>query len=284
MAVGEVSEQDWIVGSTGVWAGDPQGEWRSHGPYPFAVEGIQRAESSLLVGTGHGLWEAPLDPVGRWTQLHDEALTEVLDVARDAEGAPVAAGSYGVSVSTTDEFGLRRWRSLTEDLSPDQRYTNVIRLAGPDLWLAATEAGVLISTNSGLHWESTELSGSPVRSLEKLDDQWWAGTDDRGLWCSHDGHAWKQVDCPAAAVFSVALSGNNLLVGGYDGVHWRNAQGVWKQSGPRALIRCLVMAGKIWVAGADPGGLWVSGDEGASWHRQGPFQRVTVICPPGGAA
>jgi hypothetical protein len=284
MAVDEVSERDWLVGAVGVWAGNPQGEWRRHGPYPFAVEGIQRGKNNLLIGTGHGLWEAPLDPTGRWVQLHDETLTEVLDVARDGDGAPVAAGSYGVSVSTVDELGLPRWRSLTEDLSPDQRYTNVVRLAGPELWLAGTEAGVLASTNSGLHWEPTELSGSPVRSLERLRDQWWAGTDDQGLWCSHEGHAWKQVDCPVSAVFSVAFSDENLLVGGYDGIHCRNAQGHWQRSGPQALIRCLAVEGDTWVAGADPGGLWISDDKGISWRRQGPFQRITVICPPGGAS
>jgi hypothetical protein len=273
---------DWLVGDVGVWVGRPGAEWRRHGAYPFAVQGIHRCADKLLVGTGHGLWEAPMDPAGRWVQLHDETLTEVLDVTCNEVGAPVAAGTYGVSVATADELGLPRWRSVTESFSPDQRYTNVLRLASPDLWLAGTEAGVLVSTDGGEQWQVTGLSGSPVRCIERLDECWWAGTDDRGLWSSHDGHAWTPVASPSMAVFSVAAARNALLLGAYDGIYRRDAAGTWERSGPRALIRCLVVDGDTWTAGADPGGLWFSRDAGASWRRTGPFQRVAVICGPEG--
>ena len=223
-----------------------------------------------------------MGPAGRWVQLHDETLTEVLDVTCNEVGAPVAAGTYGVSVATADELGLPRWRSVTESFSPDQRYTNVLRLASPDLWLAGTEAGVLVSTDGGEQWQVTGLSGSPVRCIERLDECWWAGTDDRGLWSSHDGHAWTPVASPSMAVFSVAAARNALLLGAYDGIYRRDAAGTWERSGPRALIRCLVVDGDTWTAGADPGGLWFSRDAGASWRRTGPFQRVAVICGPEG--
>ncbi|HCL30139.1 MAG TPA: hypothetical protein DIC52_17100 [Candidatus Latescibacteria bacterium] len=272
---------DWLVGDVGVWAGTLGGGWRRHGPYPFAVQGLSRTATDLLVGTGHGLWQAPIDPRHRWVQLHDEILTEVMTVVRDASGAPVAAGSYGVSVATDDELGFKRWRSLTEELSPDERYTNVLHLEA-GLWLAGTEAGVLISVDDGANWQHTDLSGSPVRCLTRIDDSCWAGTDDRGLWCSQDGRIWRQVDCPTTAVFSVAEAGSCLLVGGYDGIYCRDAQGLWQRSGPRALIRCLTVAGDVWAAGADPGGLWYSQDEGGTWRRSGPFKHVHVICGPMG--
>ena len=273
--------QGWFVGEMGVWAGHPGGAWQRLGNYPFPVHGLCRADENLLVGTGYGLWEAFADPARRWVQLHDETLTEVVAVAREASGAPVAAGSYGVAVSTADELGLPRWLSLTEHLSPNERYTNTLCLA-PELWLAGTEAGVLVSSDGGVGWERTDLMGSPVRCIERIGDAWWAGTDDRGLWRSDDGLAWKRVDCPTAAVFSIAAADNWLLVGGYDGIYRRDVDDVWKRSGPRALFCCLVVDTDIWVAGADPGGLWYSQDEGRSWHRTGPFLRVCVVCGPMG--
>jgi hypothetical protein len=274
--------EEWLVGEMGVWAGRPGGVWRRHGNYPFPVHGLFRGEEGLLVGTGYGLWEAFPDPARRWVPLHDETLTEVVAVGRDATGAPVVAGSYGVAVSTADELGLPRWVSLTEDRSPNERFTNALCLAAPDLWLAGTEAGVLVSIDGGARWERTDLMGSPVRCIDRIADDWWAGTDDRGLWRSHDGHAWRRVDCPSPAVFSVAAAGDMLLVGGYDGIYRRDAHNVWERSGPRALIRCLVVDDGTWVAGADPGGVWYSDEEGRSWRRTGPFQRVSVICGPTG--
>jgi hypothetical protein len=278
--------EEWLVGEAGVWVGRPgSADWRRHGDYPFAVHGIHRGHDDLLVGTGHGLWQAPMDPAGRWVQLHDETLTEVLDVTRDEAGKPVAAGSYGVSVATADELGLLRWDSLTETLSPDQRYTNVLRLAcnaagQGQQWLAGTEAGVLLSIDGGSTWKATGPSGSPVRCIEYFDAFWWAGTDDHGLWRSHDTHAWERVESPSSAVFSIAASGDSLLLGGYDGIYRRDAQGVWQRTGPQALIRCLVVDGETWTAGADPGGLWCSQDAGRSWCRTGPFQRVAALCGP----
>ncbi len=271
---------DWLVGEVGVWVGRPGADWHRHGAYPFAVQGIHRGEDKLLIGTVHGLWEASTNPTERWVQLHDETLTEVMSVSRDATGAPVVAGTYGVAVATPDELGLPRWRSLTETRTPNERYTNVLRLASPDLWLAGTEAGVLVSTDGGGQWQATQLRDSPVRCLEHFAQFWWAGTDDRGLWRSHDGHAWEPVETPTTAVFSIAAAGDTLLLGGFDGIYQRDAGGTWKRSGPQALIRCLVVDGHTWAAGADPGGLWHSRDAGASWRRTGPFQRVAVICGP----
>ena len=141
---------------------------------------------------------------------------------------------------------------------------------------------ILRSRDGGVGWERTDLMGSPVRCIERIGDAWWAGTDDRGLWRSDDGHTWKRVDCPTAAVFSIAAADNWLLVGGYDGIYRRDVDDVWKRSGPRALFCCLVVDADIWVAGADPGGLWYSQDEGRSWHRTGPFLRVCVVCGPMG--
>ena len=271
--------KQWLVGETGVWSGSPNGGWRRHGPYPFAVQSIVRLDPDLLVGTGHGLWHASQDADKRWVQLHDETLTEVMAVALDSDGSAIVGGSYGVSVCQEDELGLPRWRSLTETRSPDERYTNALCLDQDDLWLAGTEAGVLASNDRGANWQATDLRGSPVRCVVRGADSWLAGTDLTGLWQSYDGHAWNQIEAPFSAAFSVAMHGDLLLVGSFDGI-WRRDQDGWARSGPRALIRCLAVSASTWAAGADPGGLWQSTDQGTSWQRTGPFQRVHALCAP----
>lgn len=269
------------MGEAGVWVGAPAGEWRRHGPYPFAVQGVIRIEKDLLVGTGHGLWRAPLDPEQRWVQLHDETLTEVLALARDGNGDTVAAGAYGICVSTDDELGLPRWRSLTETRSPDERHTNALCLDVHDMWVAGTEAGALVSQDQGVSWQLADLTGTPVRCVERLQDRWWAGTDTSGLWQSTDGQAWSRIEAPFESAFSFAIDGDTLIVGSFDGIWRRDGDDTWTRSGPRALIRCLAVSESTWAAGADPGGLWQSTDKGTSWQRTGPFQRVHALCAPG---
>jgi ligand-binding sensor domain-containing protein len=274
----------WLVGSEGVWTGEPGGEWALHGRRPYSVQDLDRGEGHLWVATGNGLWACPAEADRRWTQWHDETLTEVLCVRRDGDspGAPLVAGSYGVAVCALDEAGLPRWTSLTESRCPDERYTNVLRLDADGPWLAGTEAGVLRSTDRGSTWQRTDLIGSPVRCLERCQDTWWAGTDDRGLWHSADGQSWSDAGCSSASVFSVAAAGESLLAGGYDGIHVRDASGAWNRTGPRALFRSLAVHDGRWVAAADPGGLWWSEDKGASWRRTGDFTRVSVVRAPAG--
>lgn len=217
-------------------------------------------------------------------QCHDETLTEVLSIERDNQGQPIASGSYGVSVSHIDDNGVSRWHSLTDDRSPDERYTNVLRLVSHDTWLAGTEAGVLRTEDRGATWHRSDLTGSAVRCIERLAGVWWAGSDNRGLHRSEDGIRWTPLDCPSSSVYSIAAAGDQLLVGGFDGVFCRDASGAWRRTGPRALCRDLAVHNGIWAAAADPGGLWVSLDAGESWRRQGHFQRVTVIDAPGDEA
>ena len=159
----------WLVGSDGAWAGFPGADWQCLGP-PYLPEDLYRTRDGLLVATGHGLWFVDAD--GRWVQRHDEVLTELLSVVTDARDEPVVAGSYGVSLPRRDEAGHYRWHSTTDARVPDERYTNVVRLLSDTRWLAGTEAGLLQTDDAGANWDRTALWGSPVRCLERVDNQW----------------------------------------------------------------------------------------------------------------
>lgn len=284
--------EDWLIGALGVWMGSPEDGWRRLGPFTYVVNDLlveahaePATEARLLVAGGHGLWQASGDPTQRWQQLHDETLTEVMAVRTTPEGI-VVAGSYGVATATPDDLGLPRWRSHTETHVPDERYTNTLNLGDGAVQLAGTEAGVLVSDDGGSTWRMSDLVDTAVRALHRMDDHWLAGSDTRGLWRSDDGLHWTSVETPTTAVFSIAAAGQQLLLGGYDGIHVRAADGSWRRVGPRILVRALATggndAGSLWLAGGDPGGLWVSKDEGVSWGRSGQFESVRAICSPEG--
>ncbi|MED5415864.1 MAG: hypothetical protein VYC64_12995 [Candidatus Latescibacterota bacterium] len=275
---------DWVIGALGVWMGTPTDGWRRLGPYTYVTNDLaidwvrpDRA-ANIYVAAGHGLWLASGDPDVRWRQLHDETLTEVTAVYQLPTADVIAAGTYGVARATTDDIGMPRWCSQTEDHVPDERFTNCLLIDETGPWLAGTEAGVLVSDDGGLHWRLSDLSASAVRSLLHREDHWLAGTDTQGLWRSEDGHQWTAIETPTRSVFSIAESSGRLILGGYDGIHVQSEEG-WRRAGPRALIRCLAAREDVWLAGADPGGLWCSSDEGVSWQQTGSFVSVHAIYP-----
>ena len=283
--------EDWLIGALGVWMGTPDGGWRRVGPYTYVTNDVvvdsptdtlrtDHATADILVATGHGLWLANGDPTKRWIQLHDETLTEVAVVRPTADAGVIVAGCYGVARATPDDLGISRWQSNTEDHVPDERFTNDLLTQATGPWLAATEAGVLVSDDGGLQWSLTDLRDTAVRVLHRVEDGWLAGSDTRGLWHSVDGAHWRAVDAPTPGVFSIATEGDKLLLGGYDGIHIRDANSQWRHSGPRAMIGSMATGDGVWLAGADPGGLWVSTDEGGSWRHTGDFNSVRAIRAP----
>jgi len=270
--------------------GTPAEGWRRLGPFTYVTNDVhvgwsEDSTSRVLVAGGNGLWQTTGDPQHRWVQLHDETLTEVTAV-RDTKDGVVVAGTYGVSCATLDDLGVPRWQSQTEDRVPDERFTNTLQIGEDGLRLAGTEAGVLISEDDGSSWRLSDLRDTAVRALCRVGDRWMAGSDTRGLWASLDGLSWKSVPSPTTAVFSIH-AGRHLLLGGYDGVYvQQGGSDSWRRVGPRALIRALgvddSVPNGVWLAGADPGGLWVSEDEGVSWQRTGDFGAVHCICPARG--
>jgi len=279
---------DWLIGANGIVAGRPGGSWKRLGDYRYSVNGILReADGSLTVGASNGLWQVPVDRSEMWVQLADETLTEVMALSHSLVGT-VAGFPYGVAVSRIDEAGNPRWRSLTEHLRVNARFTNTI-LTDPDdptRWIVGTEGGVIIGQGNGESWEESDLNDSPVRALIHTGDSFLAGTDLKGLMQSRDGCRWESVDGVDEATFAVAVAGDRIIAGSEHGVVVRASEGSRIRTGPRALVRCLGVDPNdpdIWVAGTDPGGLWFTVDAGQTWQNTGVVSRVrTIVVPEGG--
>lgn len=271
----------WWIGGNGVYGWVPGDRPEARDPYRYVVNAILPRGDGLVVACGNGLWQVPADTDERWLQLHDETLTEVLTVV-DTPAGLVAGSPYGVAVSRVDDAGSPRWTSLTEDASPNARFTNVVAVDPDDRsrWLVGKEGGVCVAEENGGRIEESDLMGTPVRALVASRGGWLAGTDDRGLMRSEDGTVWDGVDGVDGAVFSVAEAGSRLVAGTDRGVVVVEADGrVWR-CGPSILVRCLAVDPEnegVWVAGADPGGLWWTEDRGVTWRSNGDVRRVRCI-------
>lgn len=281
-------DEDWLIAANGIYHGRPGGTWTLLGFYRYTVNQILRADGRLIAATGNGLWDVPEDRSERWVQLHDETLTEVMTIAQTDVG--IAAGSpYGVAIGAEDEEDYPRWRSLTEDLRVNARFTNTILVDPKDRtrWIVGTEGGVIVGEDNGATWVESDLCDSPVRSIVRAGDDYWAASDVHGLMRSSDGHAWESVAGVDGPAFCVTGSAERLVVGTRTGVAVRSADGSVEQRGPNVLVRCITIDPEdadVWVAGADPGGVWTTRDAGRTWTNTGGFTRVRNILTAGGAS
>jgi hypothetical protein len=115
---------------------------------------------------------------------------------------------------------------------------------------------------------------------------WWAGTDERGIWRSQDGLVWRRAGrgLDEGTVFRLRESRGRILAGTLEGVVVGDGEGRWCGMGPRAMITGLGVhpdEPSFWVAGAVPGGLWVTEDGGRRWqYRPALPSTVEAIIAP----
>ncbi len=149
-------------------------------------------------------------------------------------------------------------------------------------WLAATERGLLRSTDRGETWEILPLGplpALPVRSVRVSSDGrniWVVSL--RGLVFSHDGGmTWSWHDLPEAAGAAIWLDATTdggeetMAADAENGLYIsRDAGKTWTLAGsgiPQASVQDLAIAGDIFLASMRAGGLYLSRDRGRSWNR-----------------
>lgn len=271
----------WLVGANGLSCGAPQKGWASVGGQAFTANGILRTDTGLVVASDTGLWEIP-NGTQQWVQLHDETMTSALGVVQAPVGIGiVVASAYGVATAQKDDLGVPRWTWYSDTLAVNERYSNVI-LADPKdglRWLVGTEAGVLVREHNEDRWVYSSLMGKPVRGLCWAHESFWAGVDDGGVWKSKDGVTWLRAGkgLDDTTVFSVTGTDDGLLLGLDGGMAVGNGEERWVCQGPKMKTRVVAVDGQVWLAGANPGGLWWSENGGTRWQKTGDFVYVRSI-------
>ncbi len=277
-----------MVGSGGVFWHDEEFHWNRVGGISFRVTSIVRDAERVVVSTGNGLWQVSRADE-TWSQLHDETLTEVLAIDALPGGDPgiVPASAYGVATGARDQLGAVRWTACSERLRVNERFSNAILVDPTDAerWLVGTEAGLLVATDNGGHWHRTSLIGKPVRALCHHAERFWAGADEGGVWTSSDGFTWERAGrgLDADTVFALTASDGRLLAGTGRGVAIGDGSGTWHQTAPQMRVSAIAAHPEdhsYWMAGADPGGLWWTGDDGHTWQQHAGFGIVEAIIAP----
>ncbi len=279
-----------VIQGNGLYAGHPNGEWARIGQNQATVLALLRHQGQVIMSANHGIyiWNRSTE---RWTQLHDETITEILTIAPLAGDPGVLAGCpYGVATARRDELGAARWTFYSDHLSPDERYSNALLVDPRDesRWLVGCEAGLLVYEASGARAVRSDLFDVSVRALYYTCDRFWAGTDDCGIFSSEDGLHWEKMGGEIeGAVYAISEAGNQLIAATQCGIVAGDAQGPWQRLGPRMLFAAIAVDPKDsqrWLAGASPGGLWQTTDAGQSWRQINYFKHVRAVLAPAGDA
>ena len=150
-------------------------------------------------------------------------------------------------------------------------------------WFAATEDGLLVSTDRGATWSIFPvgpMTTLPVRSVRGSTDgqRLWI-VSLRGLVFSRDaGKTWSWHDLPLDAggalrldVPSDADDGGTLVASARRGLYIsRDAGRTWHQAAsglPEAPMQDLAIVGPVFLASMQTGGLYISYDSGHTWSR-----------------
>jgi photosystem II stability/assembly factor-like uncharacterized protein len=148
-------------------------------------------------------------------------------------------------------------------------------------WFAATENGLLVSTDQGAAWTLDPigpLAALPVQSVRvsSSGERIWV-VSLRGLVFSTDGgKSWTWHDLPLTAGGAITLEAdradeNTLISLARNGLYIsRDAGKSWQQAGaglPSTPVQDFAISGSVFLASMRTGGLYVSSDSGRTWAR-----------------
>lgn len=179
--------------------------------------------------------------------------------------------------------GARNWRPATGEAMSSGRILSFATL-GREVFASADGGGILVSADDGRSWRRAAVFPSKkVRCLLVHEKRLYAGTDADGVFVlDSDRPVWTLLrpGLPALAqVFALSVVEGRLFAALYSkGLYvWDPKEGHWSKVDTVSPLALAAVDGAL-VAGHNPGGLYWSGDLGASWskgvaagHGVGPF-------------
>ncbi|MEZ4713477.1 MAG: hypothetical protein R3A44_40190 [Caldilineaceae bacterium] len=266
----DVEQQLWAAGPEGLFAVNQSGQ---NGDMLQAVPQPQQelyccgvADDRVLVGgLPHGV-AFSLDAGGNWqASWMDGVEAPVVCIAPDprvAETGVILAGSAGGGILRTrnrgaswwvSNFGLRDYSVLTLAWAP---------VAPDDVWprrevvFAGTEEGIYRSPNAGLGWKRSEgfdgvcqvIAVSPHFHADGLV---LIGTEEIGLWRSHDGgHTFARVESAPLRVDALTANATGWILSNEEQL-WSSTDGLtWSpMDGTRPTLTLFNTGGGVWSGG-----------------------------------
>lgn len=144
---------------------------------------------------------------------------------------------------------------------------------GRKIYAGTDRSGILESFDEGMTWAvNGSFAAKNVRCVLGHQGELYVGTDADGVLRSNDdGRSWDRLDNgfpQNAQVFALAAVKETLFAGLYSkGLYrWDEQARQWRKVEPVAPL-VLATIGDTLVVGHNPGGIYLSGDLGASWSK-----------------
>jgi photosystem II stability/assembly factor-like uncharacterized protein len=247
-------------------------QWvKTGGLYGGSVYSFASIGNTLFAGTASGVY-ASSDNGANWS-VRNNGLTNLLINKLYADGSQVYAGTNsGLFVSS--DYGIN-WREIDNGII-DKDIRSIF--AQDNLILAGTfDNGVFFSSNSGANWSTTSLQNLNIYAIAKMGETLYASTGVSICRSTDSGENWIWPTTWFSNVRSIAVLGTKIFASTIDrGIYCSTDRGdTWFQTNTglpddyqMLQIQSIVAHGTNLYAGTGDG-VFVSTDEGVSWHKAG---------------
>ncbi len=255
-----------------------QAQWLSTGgPGPGATVTCFASNSTYFFT---GTWGGPNGYYGgafrtsnngtNWIAVNS-GLTDTIINSFAVNGSYLYAGTLSGGVYRSTNNGTN-WTSVNNGLTNLTVYS--LGVNGTNLF-AGTADGVFRSTNDGISWGFTGLTGYLIFAFESIGPNLFAGTSGYGVFrTSNNGINWTEINTGLTntAIQCLAASGSDLYAGTFSGVFRSTNNGVnWINTLGMAgtIVNSICVSGTNLFAGSAGGGVHLSTNNGANWTAVG---------------
>jgi len=204
----------------GIFASSDQGaQWDLLAPLTNAISLVNQDEMIVAGMADEGLWKSAPDGGSDWQPVRIPSIRTVYGLALSPDFAhDQAAYMYGPQEGIwRSQDGAHSWHNISDDL-PTLDIDAVIpspRFAADHTLLATSRDGLLISLDSGDHWQLITPESTSILAFSPDAQSVCAAFPEAGLRLSHDrGQTWHTISGPwdsGGKVVQIAFSSANCL-------------------------------------------------------------------------
>jgi len=200
-----------------------------HGlPSDARINALTMVGDAVVAGTDRGVFISH-DAGEKWTPVQQGIGTKSRVLCFVTHGGRVFAGTQNHGVLSSEDEGTT-WNAVNAGLT--DRFVRSLLVVGTTVYAGTDKGGVFVSENSGFYWANQRAGlpdSSQVFELDSVDGTVFAGLYSKGLY------------------------------------RWEVKRGLWVKTGEVVPLE-LAVVGRTLVVGHNPGGVFVSDDQGKTWQ------------------
>jgi hypothetical protein len=231
----------------------------------FAVSGANLFTGTWATSYYGGVFKSTNNGTN-WVAINS-GLTDTSVMALEVNGSYIFAGTINGGVFRSSNNGAS-WTSMNNGLTNPTVYS--LGVNGSNIF-AGTGDGVFRSTNDGISWDFTGLTGYLIFALKSIGPNLFAGTSGSGVFrTSNNGVNWIEVNTGLTntGIQCLTVIGTNLYAGTFSGVFLTSNNGAsWINTLGMAgtIVNTLCVSSTNLFAGSAGGGVHLSTNNGSNW-------------------